>query len=61
VTAPLSRLFSTVSFGSMKRSERLPAGAEETKIIARYDKGVFTVTVPIAEPRPTERTNHIRS
>jgi len=45
----------------MQRSVRLPAGAEETKVAAKYDKGVLTVTVPIGAPQPTGRIVPIKT
>jgi len=45
----------------MQRSVRLPTGAEEEKVTAKYEKGVLTVTVPIGEPLPTGRTIPIGS
>jgi HSP20 family protein len=47
-------------YGMMQRSVRLPAGAKEDKVTAKYDKGVLTVTVPIGEPQPTGRTIPIK-
>jgi HSP20 family molecular chaperone IbpA len=47
-------------YGLMQRTVRLPAGAEDEKVSAKYDKGVLTVTVPIAEPQPTGRTIPIK-
>jgi HSP20 family molecular chaperone IbpA len=48
-------------YGLMQRTVRLPTGAEADKIIAKYDKGVLTVTVPIGEPQPTGRMIPIKS
>jgi len=48
-------------YGVMQRSVRLPTGAEEEKVTAKYEKGVLTVTVPIGEPLPTGRTIPIGS
>ncbi len=39
-------------YGSFTRTVQLPAGAREENITAAYDKGILTVTVPVAE---TER------
>lgn len=36
-------------YGSLHRRVRLPAGADEGKIKARYDKGVLEVTVPVSK------------
>jgi HSP20 family protein len=36
-------------YGSFTRSVQLPAGAREEDITADYDKGILTVTVPVAE------------
>ncbi|WP_225848836.1 Hsp20/alpha crystallin family protein [Streptomyces sp. HPF1205] len=36
-------------YGSFTRSVQLPAGAREDDITAAYDKGILTVTVPLAE------------
>lgn len=42
-------------YGTLRRSVRLPAGADAEHITAKYDKGVLTVTVPLAAPAPTGR------
>ena len=42
-------------YGSFTRSLPLPAGAEEDAITARYDKGILTVSAPIAEPQTPAR------
>lgn len=42
-------------YGSFTRSLPLPAGAEEDAITARYDKGILTVSAPIAEPETPAR------
>jgi HSP20 family protein len=36
-------------YGSFTRAVQLPAGAREEDITAAYDKGILTVTVPMAE------------
>jgi HSP20 family molecular chaperone IbpA len=43
-------------YGVLNRSVRLPMGADEDKITARYDKGVLTIRVPITSTKPTGRT-----
>jgi HSP20 family protein len=43
-------------YGSMHRSVRLPAGADEEHITATYDKGILEVTVPLTAAPPTGRT-----
>lgn len=43
-------------YGMLHRAVRLPAGAVESDIKAKYDRGVLTITVPIKEPKPTGRT-----
>lgn len=40
---------SEFSYGSFLRSVTLPAGADEDAIKASYDKGILTVSVPVAE------------
>ncbi|GAB3231775.1 Hsp20/alpha crystallin family protein [Mycolicibacterium hippocampi] len=40
---------SEFSYGSFMRSVTLPAGADEDAIKATYDKGILTVSVPVAE------------
>lgn len=37
-------------YGSLRRSVRLPAGADQSKIRARYDKGILEVTIPLHAP-----------
>lgn len=43
-------------YGLLRRSVRLPAGADTEHITASYDNGVLAVTVPLATPQPTGRT-----
>ncbi len=43
-------------YGSFVRSVVLPAGADEDAIKAGYDKGILSVSVPVAkESEPTEK------
>jgi HSP20 family protein len=42
-------------YGMLQRTVRLPADADETKITARYDKGILEVTVPLTAPAPSGR------
>lgn len=51
-----ARHHSEFRYGMLHRAVRLPAGAVETDITAKYDRGVLTITVPIKEPKPTGRT-----
>ncbi len=46
---------SEFSYGSFVRSVSLPAGADEDAIKASYDKGILTISVPVAEPKPVEK------
>lgn len=46
---------SEFSYGSFVRSISLPAGAKEDDIKATYDKGILTVSVPVAETAPAEK------
>ena len=46
---------SEFSYGSFVRTVPLPAGADEDDINATYDRGILTVTVPLAEDHPTEK------
>ena len=46
---------SEFSYGSFMRSVTLPAGADEDGIKASYDKGILTVSVPLAEAEPAEK------
>jgi HSP20 family molecular chaperone IbpA len=43
-------------YGVLHRTVRLPLGAEEDKVTAKYDKGVLTIRVPIAATKPIGRT-----
>jgi len=46
---------SEFSYGSFIRSITLPRGADEDDIKASYDKGILTVSVPIAEKEPAAK------
>ena len=52
---------SEFSYGSFVRTASLPAGANEDDIKATYDKGILTVAVPIAEPKPAEKRIKVES
>jgi HSP20 family protein len=46
---------SEFSYGSFVRTVALPAGADEDEINAIYDRGILTVSVPLAEDHPIEK------
>lgn len=52
---------SEFSYGSFSRSITLPAGVNEDGIKASYDKGILTVSVPLAEVQSTEKRVVIES
>jgi HSP20 family molecular chaperone IbpA len=52
---------SEFSYGSFERTVSLPAGAQEDDIKATYDKGILTVSVPVAEAKPAEKHVKIQS
>ncbi|OYV24148.1 MAG: hypothetical protein B7W97_00980, partial [Mycobacterium sp. 20-66-4] len=52
---------SEFSYGAFVRTVSLPAGADEDNIEATYDKGILTVSVPVSEPKPTERRVQVQS
>lgn len=52
---------SEFSYGSFERTVTLPAGANEDDIKATYDKGILTVSVAVAVPKPTEKRVQIES
>ncbi|MFX0577871.1 Hsp20/alpha crystallin family protein [Nocardia nepalensis] len=53
---------SEFSYGSFVRSVALPAGAKEDDIAASYDKGILTISVPVAEVAvPAEKHIAIKS
>lgn len=49
---------SEFSYGTFIRTVSLPANADEDNITAAYDKGILTISVPVSEPKPSEK--HIR-
>lgn len=46
---------SEFAYGSFVRTVTLPQGADEDGIKASYDKGILTVSVPVADAKPTEK------
>ena len=46
---------SEFSYGSFVRTVALPAGADEDDVTATYDRGILTVSIPLAEEHPTEK------
>ena len=42
-------------YGSLDREAMLPAGADEKKIHASYDKGILEITVPMTKQAKPER------
>ena len=46
---------SEFSYGSFSRTVPLPAGADEDDISATYDRGILTVSVPLADTEPVEK------
>lgn len=52
---------SEFSYGSFIRSVTLPAGANEDAIKAIYDKGILTVSVPVAEKQPAAKRIAVES
>lgn len=42
-------------YGMLRRTVRLPAGADAEHVTAAYDKGVLEVTVPLTVPAPAGR------
>jgi HSP20 family protein len=46
---------SEFSYGSFTRTVSLPAGADEDDISASYDRGILTVTVPLADATPSAK------
>ena len=56
-----TRNHSEFHYGLLQRSLRLPPGAAEAKITAKYDKGVLTIHVPITAKVPAGRTVPVQS
>jgi HSP20 family molecular chaperone IbpA len=53
---------SEFAYGSFVRSVTLPQGADEDAIKASYDKGILTVSVPVAaDAKPTEKRIEVES
>ncbi len=52
---------SEFAYGSFERTVTLPTGANEDDIKATYNKGVLTVSVPVARAKPTEKHVRIQS
>ena len=50
-----SRHRSEFHYGSVQRSVRLPANADESAIKAAYRKGILEITVPLTAPQPEGR------
>jgi HSP20 family protein len=48
-------------YGSFERTVSLPTGANEDGIKATYDKGILTVSVPVAKAKPSEKHVQIQS
>ena len=46
---------SEFSYGSFVRTVALPAGADEDDVTATYDRGILTVSIPLAEEHPAEK------
>lgn len=46
---------SEFAYGSFIRTVALPPGADENAVTASYDKGILTVSVPVAAPVSTEK------
>lgn len=52
---------SEFSYGSFARSVTLPRGADEDAITASYDKGILTVSVPVAADKAAEKHVEVKS
>ncbi|ANI38536.1 Hsp20/alpha crystallin family protein [Mycolicibacterium vaccae] len=52
---------SEFSYGSFTRTITLPKGADEDAVKANYDKGILTVTVPVAKEEPRAKRIEIES
>ncbi|WP_239132222.1 Hsp20/alpha crystallin family protein [Paractinoplanes durhamensis] len=56
-----SRHRSDFRYGSVQRSVRLPANADEPRITASYRKGILEITVPLTAPLDTGTTITVRT
>jgi HSP20 family molecular chaperone IbpA len=57
-----SKGHSEFNYGSFTRQVSLPAGAQEDDIVAAYDKGILTVTVPVATATaPVEKQIEVKT
>ncbi|MGZ6777657.1 MAG: Hsp20/alpha crystallin family protein [Mycobacterium sp.] len=52
---------SEFSYGSFARTVTLPHGADEDAITASYDKGILTVSVPVAAENAAEKHVEVKS
>ncbi len=52
---------SEFAYGSYARTVSLPAGADEDAIKAGYDKGILTISVPLANTEPTAKRVEVQS
>lgn len=50
-----SKGHSEFSYGAFARSVPLPAGSDEDHVAAGYNKGILTVTVPVAKAPASEK------
>ena len=51
-----TRRHSEFRYGSLQRSVRLPANADEAAIKATYRKGILEITVPLTAAQPSGRS-----
>ena len=56
-----TRSRSEFRYGMLQRALRLPAGAEEDKITATYEKGMLTVHVPVSDKTAAGRTIPVKA
>lgn len=52
---------SEFSYGTFARSVTPPRGADEDAITASYDKGILTVSVPVAADKPAEKRVEVKA
>lgn len=52
---------SEFAYGSLVRSVRLPADADQDDITASYDKGILTVSVGLSQPKSAEKRIPVQS